>query len=54
MYEKYYISPEELILIITDIQEKLVKAMEKSIAELVIKNNKILIEQQKFLISRLL
>jgi len=47
MTEKYFITPEETILIITDIQEKLVKAMDKEIAKSVIKNNSILIETAK-------
>lgn len=47
MDEKFYISQEEVILIITDIQEKLVNAMKKDVAEEVIKNNKLLIEIAK-------
>ncbi len=47
MIEKYFIAPEEALLVITDIQEKLVKAMDEDIAKEVIKNNVILIETAK-------
>lgn len=47
MIKKYFITPEETLLIITDIQEKLVKAMNKDIVKEVIKNNIILIETAK-------
>ncbi|WP_038056377.1 isochorismatase family protein [Thermodesulfobacterium hydrogeniphilum] len=41
---KYFLKPEEVILVIIDIQEKLVKAMPEDIAKIVIQNNIILIE----------
>ena len=47
MCEKYFIKPEEFILVITDIQEKLINAMKKDIAEKVIKNTITLIELSK-------
>ena len=47
MFEKYFIKPQELILIITDIQKKLVNAMKEDIAEKVIKNTITLIELSK-------
>ena len=47
MFEKYFIKPEELILVITDIQEKLINAMKEDIAEKVIKNTITLIELSK-------
>ncbi len=47
MCDRFYINPEETLLVITDIQEKLVSAMKKDVAEEVIKNNILLIETAK-------
>ncbi len=47
MYKKFYIRSEDTLLVITDIQEKLVNAIEKDVAEKTIKNNILLIETAK-------
>jgi len=47
MLEKFLINAEETLIIITDIQEKLVKAMDEDVVKEVIKNNLILIETAK-------
>uniref|UniRef100_A0A7V6CD77 Hydrolase n=1 Tax=Thermodesulfobacterium geofontis TaxID=1295609 RepID=A0A7V6CD77_9BACT len=47
MIEKYLINTDKTLLIIIDIQEKLIKAMDKDVAKEVIKNNLILIETAK-------
>ncbi|QER41397.1 hydrolase [Thermodesulfobacterium sp. TA1] len=46
-WEKYFIRPEEAVLVIVDVQEKLVKAMEEKVVSKVIKNISILIEVAK-------
>uniref|UniRef100_A0A7V4N429 Isochorismatase family protein n=1 Tax=Thermodesulfobacterium geofontis TaxID=1295609 RepID=A0A7V4N429_9BACT len=47
MTEKYLINTEETLIIITDIQEKLIRAMDEDVVKEVIKNNLILIETAK-------
>ena len=44
---KYILKSEEMVLVIIDIQEKLLKAMQEDVAEEVVKNNLILIELSK-------
>lgn len=48
-WERYFIRPEEAILIVVDVQEKLVRAMEEKIVSKIIKNIIILVEVAKVL-----
>lgn len=49
MIDQYFVNPENSILVIIDVQEKLIKAMEKEIIDKVIKNIVTLIEVSKIL-----